>query len=108
MASGGKTKKPRPPSSVTVGGRRIRVLMRCMGDEDWGEYKHDDSQILLNADMIESAEDLRVTLRHEMMEAALYVSGAAWMNRYDQEPVVRAMEEIFFPAWERVEHKLMT
>ena len=39
------------------------------------------------------------TLRHEVMEASLYLSGLAWAERYEQEAVIRCMEEIFFPAW---------
>ena len=47
-----------------------------------------------------------VTLRHEMMEASLYLSGLAWVERYEQEAVIRCMEEIFFPAWEVVVKRL--
>ena len=35
-----------------------------------------------------------------MMEASLLISGVGWLENYDQEAVVRCMEEIFFPAWE--------
>jgi hypothetical protein len=34
------------------------------------------------------------------MEAALLLSGVGFADRYEQEPIVRCMEEIFFPAWD--------
>ena len=39
------------------------------------------------------------TIRHEMMEASLLLSGVGFLETYEQEAVVRCMEEIFFPAW---------
>ena len=41
-----------------------------------------------------------ITIRHELMEAALLLSGVGFADRYEQEPIVRCMEEIFFPAWD--------
>jgi hypothetical protein len=34
-----------------------------------------------------------------MMEASLLLSGVGFLESYEQEAVVRCMEEIFFPAW---------
>jgi hypothetical protein len=45
-------------------------------------------------------------LRHEMVEASLLLSGVGWCDRYEQEAVVRCMDEVFFPAWERTRKKL--
>ena len=42
---------------------------------------------------------LLATVRHEMMEASLLLSGVGFLESYEQEAVVRCMEEIFFPAW---------
>ena len=39
------------------------------------------------------------TIRHEMMEASLLLTGIGFAEKYYQEPIVRCMEEIFFPAW---------
>lgn len=105
MATGGNTKKPRVPSSVTIGGRKLRVKLVPMEDA-WGQYLHDEGTILLNRALVNTPVILAATLRHELMEAALFIGGVAWMERYEQEPVVRAMEELFFPAWERIEPKL--
>jgi len=32
----------------------------------------------------------------------LLLSGVGWMEKYDQESVVRCMEEIFFPSWDKL------
>lgn len=105
MATRGKKNQPRVPTSVTIGGRRVKIVFAPLED-CWGDYSHDDGCIRLNAERRNDFKAIRETLRHEMMEAALLISGVAWMERYDQEPVVRAMEEIFFPAWEKIEPKL--
>jgi hypothetical protein len=36
-----------------------------------------------------------------MLHAALYVAGVAFMDDYQDEPIVRAIENLFFPAWEK-------
>jgi hypothetical protein len=36
-----------------------------------------------------------------MLHASLYVAGVAFMDGYQDEPVVRAIENLFFPAWEK-------
>jgi hypothetical protein len=41
-----------------------------------------------------------------MVEAALYLSGAAYSDTYNQEPIVRALDELFWPAWEKVSKRL--
>ena len=41
-----------------------------------------------------------------MMEASLLISGVGFSDSYEQEAVVRCMEEIFFPAWEVILKKL--
>jgi hypothetical protein len=49
---------------------------------------------------------LRETMRHEVLHASLSMSGVAFAEKFDEESLVRAMENIFFPCWERLEPKL--
>ena len=89
------------PKTVNIAGRRIRLVIKPFKGEDrdtFGEYSHDDKTIQINTGL--SDGEALNTLRHEMMEASLFLSGLAWSKRYEQEPIVRCMEEIFFPAWE--------
>ena len=89
------------PKTITIAGKRIKLVVEDFKGADsdtFGEYFHDNKLIQINAGL--SDEESLTTLRHEMMEASLFISGLAWAERYEQESVVRCMEEIFFPAWE--------
>ena len=95
------------PKTVMIAGRRIKLVVRAFKGADsgtFGEYFHDDKLIQINTGLDDKV--MLVTLRHEMMEASLYLSGLAWVERYEQEAVIRCMEEIFFPAWEVVVKRL--
>ena len=89
------------PKTITIAGKRIRLIVEEFKGADsgtFGEYFHDDRLIQLNTGLTD--EDALETLRHEMMEASLFISGLAWTENYEQEAIVRCMEEIFFPAWD--------
>jgi len=85
------------PKTIMVAGRRVRLLF-CDLDDTYGQYKHDLKTIEISRAISDSAK--LITIRHELMEAALLLSGVGFADRYEQEPVVRCMEEIFFPAYE--------
>ena len=91
------------PKTVNIAGRRIRLVVKAFKGADsdtFGEYTHDEKIIQINTGL--SDQVALDTLRHEMMEASLFLSGIAWSERYEQEPIVRCMEEIFFPAWDTI------
>ena len=91
------------PKTITIAGKRIKLVVEEFKGADsdtFGEYFHDDKLIQINAGL--SDEESLTTLRHEMMEASLFISGLAWTERFEQEASVRCMEEIFFPAWETI------
>lgn len=83
----------------------MRVRVRPLKGA-WGEYDGDDGVISLDPTALTSKKSLKETLRHEMIHAALQISGVGYGRRYDEEQVVRCMEGVFFPAWARVERKL--
>jgi len=89
---------------VTVGGIRLRV--EIVRSDDWGGYHHDRRLIEIADFAATTLKDYRETLRHEMMHAALQIGGVGFSERYDEESVVRCLETIFFPAWERVRARL--
>jgi hypothetical protein len=88
------------PKTVSIAGRRVKLaLVPFNGDSpDYGLYLHDKKTIEINNTL--KGKALIHTIRHEMMEASLLLSGVGWLENYDQEAIVRCMEEIFFPAWE--------
>ena len=88
------------PKTATIGGRRIKIVVKPFKGSDsdtFGEYFHEDKLIQINTGLSDTVA--METLRHEFMEAALLISGVGFSERYEQEAVVRCMEEIFFPAW---------
>ena len=88
------------PKTVSIAGRRVKLaLVPFNGDcPDYGLYLHDKKTIEINNTL--KGKALIHTIRHEMMEASVLLSGVGWLENYDQEAIVRCMEEIFFPAWE--------
>lgn len=89
------------PKSIQIGGHRIRLKVAPL-DDCWGTYNHETKTIILSPLLFDDPKNLYSTLRHEMAEAALFISGVAWSERYEQEPIVRALEEILFPALDRL------
>lgn len=92
------------PQFVTIGGQRFRIIIREM--EDWGHLIFDLREIHLSSKACAKRSTLRETLRHEMLHAALHLSGVSFADRYDEESTVRAIENIFFPAWEKTRKHL--
>lgn len=92
------------PTSVVVGGQKIRIRV-VKGMEDWGQYLHDDNVIRISAKCVDIPGALRSTLRHELTHAALNIGGVAFMEKFDEEAVVRCLEQVFFPAWDKIEAK---
>jgi len=93
------------PKSVIVGGQRIRIDVST-SIEDWGQYDHDRKVITLSHRALEKASTLRTTLRHELMHAAMSISGVSYCTGFQEEAVIRCMDDIFFPAWTKLHAKL--
>ena len=87
------------PKTISIAGHRIKLEVVPLSGEDppYGLYFHDKKLIQINANIRDKT--LLNTIRHEMMEASLLLSGVGFLETYEQEAVVRCMEEIFFPAW---------
>lgn len=95
---------PHLPSCVYIGGQRFKVV--CQDMEDWGHLSFDARTITISKRAASKLQTLRDTLRHEMLHAALHLSGVSFSERYDEESTVRAIENIFFPAWEKTRKHL--
>ena len=90
--------KTKWPKTIHVAGRLVKLNFIDL-DDLFGQYKHDLKIIEISKAISDS--DKLLTIRHELMEASLLLSGVGFSDRYEQEPIVRCMEEIFFPAWDR-------
>ncbi len=88
------------PKSIHVAGVPVKIIVDDLSDDDcFGFYSH-DRKVIVISDSIKGKRLLE-TVRHEMMEASLCISGVGFCETYEQEAVVRCMEEVFFPAWDR-------
>jgi len=91
------------PESISIGGVEFKITIRDLNG-DFGEMKFDRREIRIAPDLDD--DDFLTTLRHEMLHAALTVAGHSYAEKYDEEPIVRALENIFFPAWDKLTEEL--
>jgi hypothetical protein len=91
------------PKTIDVAGRRVRLRFVELGDV-YGQYTHDSKTIEVHSGITDPEKLL--TIRHELMESSLLLSGVGFSEAYEQEPIVRCMEEIFFPAWDLFQKRL--
>jgi hypothetical protein len=94
------------PSSVMIGGIRFQIVCQKIDDGDYGRMIFDDRKIIISTICLAKASLIRETLRHEILHAALHVSGVSFLERYDEEALVRAIDHIFHPAWESIRAKI--
>ena len=88
-----------------IGGKRVKIKVSS-DIEEWGSYYFDAQLIVISERSTHSRKLLLQTLRHEMMHASLAISGVSFSTDFQEEAVCRCMDEIFFPAYERLITKL--
>jgi hypothetical protein len=89
------------PKTIRVAGQTVKIKLRDLSDEScYGFYSHSRKMIFVHNDLDEY--NTLTTLRHELMEASLCISGVGFCEKFEQEAVVRCMDEVFFPAYERL------
>jgi Zn-dependent peptidase ImmA (M78 family) len=93
------------PRTVTIGGIKFKVVIAALDDGDFGRMCFDERKIVISDECADFKTQLE-TLRHEMLHAALHVSGVSFSQRYDEENIVRAIEHLFFPAFHKVTFSL--
>ena len=96
-----------PPSLVNIGGKVITIRIDPKL-ESWGEYHADDEEIVLASRTLERQSTLRETLRHERLHASLDIAGLSHLTVYQEEAIVRCIDNIFHPAWDKVRKQLTT
>jgi hypothetical protein len=97
--------KTDPPAFVNIGGKVITVRVDPRM-ESWGEYRPDDAEIALSTETLKNQSTLRKTLRHEMLHASLDIAGLSHLTVYEEEAIVRCIDNIFHPAWDKVRDQL--
>ena len=87
------------PKTIRVAGVPVRILREDLSDgETFGYYSHERRVIGIDKSLSPSVT--RATIRHELIHSALSFSGLSSLTNYEEESIVRCMDEIFFPAWE--------
>jgi hypothetical protein len=94
-----------PPKKVTIGGVSLRIVI-VPNMVDWGQYHADDKQISISSRALSKHQLFRETLRHEMLHAALEIGGISYLKKYSEEPIVRCIDNIFYPAWDKIRDQL--
>jgi hypothetical protein len=90
------------PRSITIGGLKVKILIVDELD-DYGIYFPDKNEIHLR----KMNDNLLLdTLRHEMIHASLHIGGVSYMEKYDEESVVRCLDSLFWPSWNKIIKKL--
>ena len=95
------------PKSTRVAGVTVKIVLKDLEDEEcYGYWSHDRKTIFIGSGL--GAKMTRETLCHEMLHAALDLSGISFAKGFQQldEPVVRAIETHFLPSWERMKKRL--
>lgn len=83
--------------TVEVLGQRCRVVYRPLDDGDWGECCIDTKTITLALKCLDDDEQHWATLAHEVTHMILRLSGLAYADRFEEEAVVRCVENNVIP-----------
>jgi hypothetical protein len=89
------------PKSIRMAGHVIEVVIDDSIAE-FGNYDPDFMRITIRPGPIDV---MKCTLRHEMVHAALSLSGISYIERLPEEAIVRAMDSIFWPSYESLTSK---
>tara|TARA_R100000734_G_C3304621_1_gene95138 strand:+ start:486 stop:824 length:339 start_codon:yes stop_codon:yes gene_type:complete len=90
-------------NSVMIAGHRVKIT-RGQLEDCYGEYSHERRTIQLSDKLL--AKDYLPTLRHEMLHASFHLAGISFLESFQEEACVRCVDEIFFPAYERLLKRL--
>ena len=94
-----------PIIQIEIGGIKFSVVREHINE--YGLMRFDEREIVISS-TIADVEVYMTTLRHEMIHAALAISGISYLKKYEEEPIVRAIENLFFPAWDKLMQKTIT
>ena len=95
------------PKTIHIAGVSVKIVEKDLSDDEcFGYWNFDKKTIFLGKGL--NAKVVKDTLCHEMLHAVLDLSGLSFAKGFEQldEPVVRAIETLFLPTWERVQRRL--
>ena len=86
------------PKTITIGCTKIKIVIKD-GFEDYGQF---DSEKMIISLRKSDFDPMFETLRHEITHASLFIGGISFMEKYDEEVVVRCLENLFWPCWNKL------
>jgi len=90
------------PTFVDIAGHALHLDTNPNPDfGDFGEYCHDGKKIVIGEKAMASEQTALDTIRHEMVHAAMHLGGVSYNESHEEEAIVRCLECLFFPAWDR-------
>lgn len=93
------------PKTIRIAGQTIKICLRDLSDEEYlGSYLHDKKTIVIHSKL--NPGKVRETMWHEMFHAWLACSGLSAALGELEETFVVSSDEIFRPAWDRLQKKL--
>jgi hypothetical protein len=90
------------PKKINIGGLAFKVRFVKFDCDDYGRMDFDQRLILVNHSIKHNMPMVVETIRHEMVHASLAVGGVSFSVDYDEEVIVRCLDSIFFPAWDKL------
>ena len=94
------------PSSLPIAGQKIKIEVKDTDGELFGCFYFDRKTIVIDSKIAKSPKLFWQTMRHEIFEACLLLGGAGWCEKMETEAVVRCMDELVYPAMDRLEKVL--
>ena len=91
------------PKHIHVGGLKVKIVI-VENIEEYGNFSLDSLTITLRKGDIKVMTE---TLRHELMHAAFSIGGIAHCAPFEEveEGVVRCLDHLFFPAWNKLQQQ---
>jgi hypothetical protein len=87
---------------ISIAGRKLKVLHLPLTDLS-GSYHHDAQTISLSTDLEVGSEAYVLTIAHELVHAALWISGVGFgLPDGADEQITRCMEQLFLPTYDKL------
>ena len=94
------------PNSIQIAGQKIKIRVKDTDGELYGQFHFEKKTIDIDIRVAKSPKLFLETMRHEIFECCLLFSGVGWGEVYQSEQVVRCMDELCYPAIQRLKKAL--
>ena len=87
---------------ISIAGRKLKVIHLPLTELS-GSYHHDAQTISLSTDLEVGSEEYILTIAHELVHAALWISGVGFgLPDGADEQITRCIEQLFLPAYDKL------